>query len=124
MRKVVLSFLFCFFFLPLIACAAQKERSDLWDFGKIKEGQVVKHTFILKNESAKTLRIKGINTSCGCTISEIKKKILRVNESTEIEVKFDTSGYSGMVQQYVYVETDNLKEPILKFTIKADVVKK
>ena len=94
-----------------------------WGFGQVKEGEVLKHTFFLKNESEKTLTIKEVNTSCGCTASKVEKKILLPGESTEIEVQFNTKGYSGLTQQYVYVHTDSLDKPIIRFIIKANVIK-
>ncbi len=94
-----------------------------WDFGQVKEGEVLEHTFVLKNESEKTLTIKEVNTSCGCTTSKLEKKVLLPGESAEIEVKFNTKGYSGLTQQYVYVHTDSLDKPIIRFIIKAEVMK-
>jgi len=94
-----------------------------WDFGKRGEGKVLKHEFVLKNESQSTLTVKDINTSCGCTVSKVKKDVLLPGESTNIEVQFDTRGYSGPVQQYIYVHTDSLEKPILRFIIKAEIIK-
>jgi len=93
-----------------------------WDFGQVKEGQVLKHTFTLKNESTKTLKIKDVNTSCGCTASEAKKVILLPQESTTVEVKFNSKGYSGSAKQYIYVHTDDLDNPVIRFIIIAQVV--
>lgn len=94
-----------------------------WDFGTVKEGEILTYIFILKNGSASVLTIKDVNTSCGCTASQVEKKVLSPGESTPLEVKLDTKGYSGSIQQFVYVYTDNLDNPIIKFTIKANVVK-
>jgi len=97
--------------------------SSLWDFGQIKEGVVLKHSFTLKNNLDKPLVLKKIDTSCSCTVSSVQKKMLLPGESTLIEAKFNSKGYSGAVQQFVYVNTDNADNPVLKFTIKANVVK-
>jgi cytochrome c biogenesis protein CcdA len=94
-----------------------------WDFGEVKEGEVLKHDFLFKNSSANTLNIQDVNTSCGCTVSKIRKKILLPGEATSIEVQFDTKGYSGPTQQFIYVHTDSLDTPIFRFIIKADVQK-
>lgn len=128
---VISSFIFLFF-LPA-GCKA-RQRADIlpqgesekpdpydWDFGQVRQGEILQHTFILKNDSPETLKIKEVHTSCGCTLSEIKKKILSPGESTELEVKLNTKDYSGSLQQYIYVHTDNLDNPILKFIIKAEV---
>jgi len=98
-------------------------QSYSWDFGQRQEGEILKHTFTLKNRSKQTLTILEINTSCGCTISEVKDKVLMPRESTTIEVQFNSKGYSGGVQQFIYVHTDNVDNPILRFTIKAEVIK-
>jgi len=94
-----------------------------WDFAQVKEGEVLEHAFVLKNESEETLTIKEVNTSCGCTASKVEKKILLPGESTGIEVRFNTKGYSGLTQQYIYVHTDSLDKPIVRFIIKAAVIK-
>jgi hypothetical protein len=64
-----------------------------------------------------------MNTSCGCTGSMAEKTSLLPGETTLIEVKFNTKGYSGRAQQYVYIHTDNLDNPVLKYIIKAEVIK-
>ena len=94
-----------------------------WDFGQAKEGEALKYAFVLKNESRETLTIKDVSSSCGCTVPEVKNKVLLPGRSTLIEVKFNTKSYSGKVQQYVYVHTDSLDKPIIRFIIKAEVMK-
>lgn len=118
---------------PLQGCYSQNQSQitdqaeitdqNLWDFGQAKEGVILKHDFVLRNESGNILNIKDVNTSCGCTVSKVAKKVLLPDESTLIEVQFNTKGYSGPTQQYIYVHTDNLDKPILRLIIKADVVK-
>ena len=102
---------------------APAQQQDLWDFGQVKEGLILKHDFLLKNESQKALKITGTHTSCGCAVSKVEKNTLLPGEETLIGVKFNTVGYSGPVEQYVYVNTDDTENPILKFTVKAQVIK-
>ena len=123
MRKIILSVLLAASFTLL--CFAQDKITDpnLWDFGKVKEGKVFTHEFALKNDSNAPLNIKNVGTSCGCTVSKAKKETLLPKESTTIEVKFNSKGYSGEVKQYVYVATDSVDNPLIRFIIRADVVK-
>jgi len=137
MLRIILLLFFLSF--PLQGCYSQNQenmasqddtakKSEMpdaytWDFGQVQQGEVLKHNFVLENDSDKTLTIKNINTSCGCTASKAQKSELSAGESTSIEVQFKTKGYSGPTQQYVYVHTDSLEKPIIRFTIKADVVK-
>lgn len=94
-----------------------------WDFGRIEEGKVIEHAFIFTNQAKKTVNIQSVNTSCGCTASQATKKTLAPGESTTIKVQFKSKGYEGPVQQFVYVNTDDIDNQIIKFIIKADVVK-
>ncbi len=94
-----------------------------WDFGRARQGEILKHDFLLKNDSDKVLNIKSIDTSCGCTVSKTKKSALLPQEATLIEVNFDSKGYLGPVQQVVYVNTDSLDMPVIRYIIKAEVIK-
>jgi hypothetical protein len=112
--------------LSLMAWADTAEKKgdpNEWDFGQAKQGAILKHDFILKNETNDIMAINSIHTSCGCTASQAGKKSLLPQESTTISVTFNSKGYAGLVQQFVYVNTDNADLPIIKFTIKAQVVK-
>jgi hypothetical protein len=118
---------------PLSGCCFQEQatktneplESDIytWNFGQAKEGVVLKHAFIFKNDSKTTINVKDVQTSCGCTVSKIAKKNILPGESTSIEVEFNTKGYSGPVQQYIYLNTDDLDNPIIRYIIKADLIK-
>jgi len=92
-----------------------------WDFGDVKKGVILKHDFVFKNDTGKPLNIKDLNTSCGCTVSKVEKKALLDGEFTNIEVKFNSAKYSGAVTQFIYLNTDNLDNPLVKYTIKANV---
>jgi hypothetical protein len=101
--------------------ASQSSDPAVWDFGKIAHDTVVKHEFTVTNASKRTLAIKGVATSCGCTASEAAKKELAPGESTPLTVSFNSKGYSNEVSQFVYVNTDDPENPVIKFTIKAFV---
>ena len=124
MRKIITLFLLSFLvFLQFNYAETNILDSNEWDFGKVKQGEILKHGFIFKNESKDVLNITGLNSSCGCTASQADKKSLKPSETTTINVSFNPHGYSGQVKQFVYVNTDNAEAAVVKFTIKAEVVK-
>ncbi|TBR18134.1 DUF1573 domain-containing protein [bacterium] len=100
---------------------AQDDPRYVWDSGKVSKSEILEHTFILPNDSRYTLKIKNVQTSCSCTTAEIKNKILRQGENIELKVKVKLKGYKGEVKQYIFVYTDSLDNPILRFIIKAEV---
>lgn len=99
------------------ACAAQDEGSQSWDFGTVKHGKKVSHTFMVRNTGVKPLRIKDTFTSCGCTASKATKELLLPAEEAGIEVTFDSAEYHGLVRQVIYVNTDSPEAPVLKLII-------
>jgi hypothetical protein len=105
------------------AAQLQTDEKYTWDFGKVKEGEVLVHKFSLKNESSKVMQITSVNTTCGCTTSYVKQNSLKPQESTDIEVKFNTKGYSGSTLKFIYVNTDDIDNPVIRFIIKAEVIK-
>lgn len=108
----------------LTVCAQEEETASgerVWDFGKIPSNTKVEHVFTFRNDGKDKLTIKNVTTSCGCTASDIDKKELAPGEETGIKVSFNSSAYRGQIKQFVYVATDNLAEPLVKFTIVADV---
>jgi hypothetical protein len=104
------------------ASSASTVQSDSWDFGDVSAGSVLTHEFVIVNDSEKDLAIKDTTTSCGCTVSEINNKLLKPGESTIVSIKLDTKGYTGSVQQFVYVNTDSMDKPIIRLTVKAKVL--
>jgi len=95
----------------------------LWDFGKVKQAAVLKHTFQLKNTGKDTLIINNVRPSCGCTGTLVSSREIPPGGSSEIEVTFNTKGYSGEAKQYVYVHTDSPITPIIRLTVKAKIIK-
>lgn len=132
MKRVLLAVSFLLFLQtgcfsqPQVKLAASEKAVEpkdayTWDFGTVASGKVVTHTFEVKNDLAVTLTIKDVSTSCGCTASEIKKKVLSPKESASLDVTFDSKGYIGKITQYVYVNTDSVEKPVMRFVIKAEV---
>ena len=93
-----------------------------YNFGSVSEGSRVEHTFELKNTGNSDLHIKQIITSCGCTVADVAKKVLRPEEKTNLKVVFRTVGFSGDVYKTVRVYSNALGTPEKVFTIKGNIV--
>ncbi|MFA5430469.1 MAG: DUF1573 domain-containing protein [Candidatus Omnitrophota bacterium] len=100
----------------------KRKESVSYDFGSIREGDIQEHAFLIQNEGKKKLTITGTVASCGCASASVRKNTLAPGEETFLDVKFDSKGYSGAITQFVYVNTDDVDNPALKFIIKAVVV--
>ncbi len=63
-----------------------------YDFGKIKEGDIVKHSFKFKNTGTKDLFLLYHKTTCGCTVPSFSKDPFKPGAIGEITVVFDSKG--------------------------------
>lgn len=94
---------------------------NFYDFGTVKEGDVIKHTFILKNNEAEPINIKEVNTSCACTTPKVSSNTVMPGKEVSIEISFDTKGYPGLRKRQLFVHTDSKKSSLVIFEIQADV---
>jgi len=69
--------------------------SKRFDFGNLKQEDVVSHKFIIKNTGKRNLIIRRIKTSCGCTVVTPGKKIIAPNEEVPLMVNFNPRGKEG-----------------------------
>ena len=94
---------------------------ELWDFGTIRQGDVVTHMFEVRNTGEAELVISKVRTSCGCTAALLSLPEIVPGGSSKIKVTFDSSGFRGKVSNYIYVESNDPDEPLRKLTITANV---
>jgi cytochrome c5 len=80
------------------------------DLGDVKEGVEIPRAFMVTNTGTQPLTIKPPYSSCGCTVPKLKKTLLLPGESTELEVKIDTSMKQGEVTKTIHVES--VDEPV------------
>ncbi len=74
-----------------------------FDFGEIKEGETVSHTFRFKNVGTDPVEIFAVNVSCGCTVASKPEKPVGVGQTAEITINFNSSGKAGTNRKTVSV---------------------
>jgi hypothetical protein len=78
-----------------------------FDFGKVKDGEIVEHTFKFKNTGDQTLILINVTGSCGCTVpQEWPQYPIEPGGTGEIKVQFDSTGRVGKVRKNVRVEAN------------------
>jgi hypothetical protein len=75
----------------------------------------------LSNTTKGTVRLTGIQSSCGCATALPAKSTLEPGESTPVEVTFFAHGYFGPVKRVITLRTDSPEVPVLTLAIQAQV---
>ena len=81
---------------------------EVFDFGDIKEGEVVEHVFAFKNTGNNPLMISKATGSCGCTVPEWPRDPIAPGQSGEIKVKFNSKGKVGEQDKQVSIQANTI----------------
>lgn len=118
-------FIFLFFFVNSYAQVPGPRisaKNKIYSFGKIKEGDILMHDFVIFNSGDSLLQIYRIESSCGCTVAKLKNRNLKPNTSAIIHVEFNSEGKTGEQTKYVYIYSNDLKNREFKLELKGEVI--
>jgi phage tail tube protein FII len=92
-----------------------------FNFGTIKQGEVVEHDFKFKNTGESDLIIVKMKGSCGCTVPKWDKTPVKPGESATFHVKFNSAGKHNKQNKTVTItcNTATGKEVVY---VKGDVI--
>jgi hypothetical protein len=83
------------------------EHTD-FDFGSVKEGEKVKHSFKFKNTGSEPLIISNAKGSCGCTVPKWPSDPVAPGATSQIDVEFDSKGKPGKQTKRVTVNANTV----------------
>ncbi|AXG72134.1 hypothetical protein KORDIASMS9_04397 [Kordia sp. SMS9] len=111
----------------VVSCTFNKKEpqfyftNSTYDFGYTEGNEVLKTTFSIKNLFDVPLKIIDIKSSCKCVTTTHTKTLVKPNESMEIQVAFDTKGFSGKQKKLITIETDNEYHRYLRFSVQTKI---
>ena len=124
MKKAILFILLIFAPLALSAQASGPMISfdmDTIDYGEIVKGSDGGRTFTFENTGDAPLEIKGVRSSCGCTIPKKPEAPIAPGEKGEITVRYDTNRV-GVFRKTITVNTNVASASIIALKIKGNVL--
>ncbi len=100
--------------------AVMSFESTEYDFGTIKEGEVVEHTFKFTNTGKTPLVIESASASCGCTAPDWTKSPVAPGEEGQVKVRFDSRNKPGQQSPTVTIRA-NTEPNIVRVFMKGNV---
>lgn len=91
-----------------------------YDFGTIKQGKVVDHTFTFTNTGNSPLVIESASASCGCTAPDWTKTPVAPGEQGQVKVQFNSAGKVGQQAPMVTIRA-NTEPNIVRISMKGTV---
>ncbi len=92
------------------------------DFGTIKDGEVVNHTFTFTNTGKSPLIIESATSTCGCTVPEVPKEPIAPGAEGSIKVEFNSSGKGGQQAMKTITVKANTQPVETMVNIKANIL--
>ncbi len=107
-------------YVPPIITAEQR----VVDVGSVLTDSKVSARFVLYNKGGYKLRIGNIETSCGCTVAQVSKKVIAPGEMTRLTATLDTSIKMGKTRKKITVYSNDPKRPALELFLTGNVLPK
>ena len=95
-------------------------KEDVYDFGRVFEGDIVTRDFVFTNTGTAPLLIVKASSSCGCTVPEWPKIPIPPDSTASIKVKFNTLNKPGAQSKDVTIFANTFPNTS-KITIKGNV---
>jgi mono/diheme cytochrome c family protein len=105
---------------PPIISAEQR----IVNVGKVSTDSKVQAEFQVYNIGGKRLRIRDVETSCGCTVAQLSKNTLIPGDFTRVQVDMDTSLKIGPVRKKITVLSNDPQRPELTLFLVGQVLGK
>lgn len=88
---------------------------ESYDFGTIKDGDVVEHVYTFKNTGSHPLIIDEVVATCGCTVPAYTKTPVAPGAKGEIAISFNSKGRAGNVDKNIILKSNAQEESIPLF---------
>lgn len=96
---------------------------SVYDFKKVKEGDIVEYNYRFKNTGANPLVITEAQASCGCTVPEKPEHPIAPGEIGFIKVKFNSDHRPGETHKTITI-TSNARPEFPVLLLKGTVIGK
>lgn len=94
-----------------------------FDCGNILNGEIFSHVYKVKNIGNVPLKIDKVRGACSCTTQDWSKAQIAPDETTEILVKFNSSGRTGAFNKRITITANTFPSDFF-MSIKGNVLKK
>lgn len=84
--------------------------NKVFNFGTITQGEKKEHVFALTNEGKSDLIIRKTKASCGCTVVNPSKEVIKAGETADLKVVFNSAGKKNKQNKSITVITNDPKK--------------
>lgn len=132
-RACIIGISACLFLSALFYVLPQSYRFDFWtphfecsepifDFGTAKAGTTIHHEFTVTNSGRNCLKLVGMAGDCSCIGATVSVQELSSGETGQVTAVLSLRGKHGLIDQTLYVLTNDPKFPRATLKIRGTVL--
>ncbi len=91
-------------------------------FGHMEKGREKSHEFLIRNVGDAPLKITVGQTSCKCTLSEVKAGAIAPGDSTHVKLEWSAKSDAGPFRQTATLHTNDPRQPNVELQIEGQIV--
>jgi hypothetical protein len=85
--------------------------TPVYDFGKVRSGEIVKYAFIFTNSGSAMLQVSNVQVSCGCTTAGDWTRQVEPGKIGSIPIQFNSTGFGSAVEKSITVSCNDPNRP-------------
>jgi hypothetical protein len=85
---------------------AIKFDTPIFDFGRVRSGQEIKHDFWFTNTGTGPLELTSVRPGCGCTTAGQHDRVVQPGKTGKIPIKLSTANFGGAMTKSITVTTN------------------
>lgn len=91
------------------------------NFGFLLPGQIIHHTFVIKNVGTSDLIIADVTPGCGCTTTLLQEKIIPPGKSVSLNAELTAQTADGVMRKNISITSNDPKNPTYTIYLNATV---
>jgi hypothetical protein len=97
--------------------------SSSFDFGRVRAGEMVRHTYYFTNVGQEVLEVPTVQPTCGCTAAGDWTRKVEPGQTGQIPILFDTHSYTGPIIKGVTVQTSDKTQGVVILQLSGTIYK-
>lgn len=96
-----------------------------FDFGNIAAADTVTGAITIQNRGKRSLQIKELSTSCGCTTASVSETTVAPGAETILTIGFDPQAHPGLygpLLRMIYVQSNDPNQPELEIPVTVTIL--
>ena len=107
----------------LAALPTMDFKDTVYNFGTIRDGEVITHDFEFTNNGQNPLIVSNASAACGCTVADYPKEPVMPGKTGIIKAQFNSAGKPGHQEKTVTLTT-NTARGYAMLTLRGEVKEK